>query len=60
MGENTLDNCGQWTGKRVCVCPTWGAIPRHDDANSGGDMTSDDEWIESWINIPVKVLKLRY
>ena len=21
MGENTLDNCGQWTGKRVFKAP---------------------------------------
>ena len=42
MGENTLDNRGQWTGKMDCVAPRRGPMPRRDDANGGGDTTSDD------------------
>ena len=33
MGENTLDNCGQWTGKRDCLAPRRELMPRRDDAN---------------------------
>ena len=42
MGENTLDNRGQWTGKMDCVAPRRGPMPRRDDANGGGDTTGDD------------------
>ena len=42
MGENTLDNRGQWTGKRDCFAPRRGPMPRRDDANGGGDTTGDD------------------
>ena len=42
MGESTVDNRGQWTGKRDCVAPRRGPMPRRDDANGGGDTTGDD------------------
>src|SRR5256714_13362821 len=42
MGENTLDNRGQWTGKRDCLAPRRGRYLVVDDANGGGDMTSND------------------
>ena len=42
MEENTLDNRGQWTGKRDSFAPRRGPMPCRDDANGGGDTTSDD------------------
>ena len=52
MGENTLDNRGQWTGKMDCVAPRRGPMPRRDDANGGGDTTGDDR-----INITKSLLE---